>query len=133
MNFKFKIKLMRYLKITIYTFILAITLLLVGYAQAAISPHINFMGKVTNIDGTELADGVYNMTFSLFTAPTGGSAIWSEELTADNRFSAVITHVTETNAGIIYTYSSASASTTLSIGQYLFNASTSENALLITV
>src|SRR3989339_92669 len=131
MNFKFKIKLMRYLKITIYTFILAITLLLVGYAQAAISPHINFMGKVTNIDGTELADGVYNMTFSLFTAPTGGSAIWSEELTADNRFSAVITHVTETNAGIIYTYSSASASTTLSIGQYLFNASTSENALII--
>lgn len=106
-------------------------MLLISGAQAAISPHINFTGKVTNIDGTELADGNYDMNFSIYTTPTGGSAIWSENLTAVNRFSGVIQSVTETSAGIIYTYSSPVASTTLRVGQYLSNASTSENALII--
>ena len=29
-------------------------------------------------DGTELADGPYDFSFALFTNPTGGSSIWSE-------------------------------------------------------
>lgn len=122
---------MKFFRNTIYTLIIAMTLLMVSYAQAAVSPHINFMGKVTNTNGTELADGTYDMTFSLYTTPTGGSSLWSESLTAANRFSGTIQNITQTSSGIIYTYSSGLATTTLRLGQYLVNETTGENALII--
>jgi len=47
----------------------------IGSVKADINPLLNFAGKVTNTDGSELADGVYDFIFSLYTSPTSTSAI----------------------------------------------------------
>jgi len=62
-------------------------------AKADINSAINFTGKITNTDGTEIVDGNYNVSFGLYASSTGSSAIWSEDLTAVNRFSADISSV----------------------------------------
>jgi hypothetical protein len=48
-------------------------------AATGINKTINFQGKVTNTNGTNVADGSYTFVFKLYTqqAP-GGSAIWTE-------------------------------------------------------
>ncbi|RLC36708.1 hypothetical protein DRH27_04840, partial [Candidatus Falkowbacteria bacterium] len=86
---------------------------------------LNFTGKVTNTDGTEVADGNYDFVFRLYDAPTGGSQQWTETLSSSTRFSGAIAGVASSSDGIIYTYSGASATSTFQIGQYLTNASTS--------
>jgi len=88
---------------------------------------LNFSGKITDTGGMELADGVYDMKFRIYDAQTGGNLLWSEDLIAVNRFSGVISNV----AGRIYTYENEQATTTLRVGQYLYNASTSEAALIV--
>ncbi|MEZ4180028.1 MAG: hypothetical protein R3B41_00710 [Candidatus Doudnabacteria bacterium] len=40
---------------------------------------INFQGKLTAVsDGTNVADGSYDFEFKLYTASTGGTAVWTE-------------------------------------------------------
>lgn len=46
--------------------------------EAAINPQINFQGKLTNPDGTNLATASYNFSFSIYSVSSGGSAIWTE-------------------------------------------------------
>jgi hypothetical protein len=46
--------------------------------DAAINPQINFQGKLTNPDGTNVTDGTYSIVFSIYSASSGGSAIWAE-------------------------------------------------------
>jgi hypothetical protein len=46
--------------------------------NADINPWINFQGKLTNPDGTNVTDGTYSITFGIYTAASGGSAVWSE-------------------------------------------------------
>ena len=100
-------------------------------SQAAINPLVNFSGKVTNTDGTEIADGVYNFSFGLYTVPIGGSSIWSEDLTAANMFSGTINSVTNGTASSSISYTSGLATTTLRVGQNLYNANTSEAVLVM--
>ena len=47
-------------------------------ASAAINPMINFQGKLTNPDGTNVTDGTYSIVFSIYAAASGGTAIWTE-------------------------------------------------------
>ncbi len=47
-------------------------------ASAAINPQINFQGKLTNPDGTNVTNGTYSIGFRIFTVPSGGSNVWSE-------------------------------------------------------
>jgi hypothetical protein len=47
-------------------------------AAAGINPAINFQGKLTNPNGTNIANGSYSFVFSLYSAASGGSAIWTE-------------------------------------------------------
>jgi|GEM_PF-3589862 len=47
-------------------------------SYATINPQIAFQGKLANPDGTNVADGSYSIVFSLYTAGSGGSSIWSE-------------------------------------------------------
>lgn len=65
--------------------LLALQLMFVPRAQAAINQAINFQGKVVNSNGTNIADGTYNMQFKLY---TGGDGVvgggdetlqWTEE------------------------------------------------------
>ncbi len=48
------------------------------HTQAAINPFINFQGKLTNPDGTNLTNGSYSIVFSLYTVASGGSNVWTE-------------------------------------------------------
>jgi hypothetical protein len=48
-------------------------------AQAAIPKQLNFQGKMTNkVAGTNVTDGAYAMEFKLYTASSGGAAVWTE-------------------------------------------------------
>lgn len=46
--------------------------------QAAINPQINFQGKLTNTDGTNVTNGTYSIVFSIYTVSGGGVAVWTE-------------------------------------------------------
>ncbi|MDD5165366.1 MAG: hypothetical protein PHG25_02405, partial [Candidatus Pacebacteria bacterium] len=54
------------------------TSFLTPQAQAAINQQINYQGKLTNASNIAVADGSYTASFSLYTVPTGGAAIWTE-------------------------------------------------------
>ncbi|MFA6536564.1 MAG: hypothetical protein WCT25_04020, partial [Candidatus Paceibacterota bacterium] len=57
---------------------------LVPEAVAAINQQINYQGKLTDSAGTAVTDGTYAMSFSLYTASAGGTALWTEALTGAN-------------------------------------------------
>lgn len=67
-------------KVIITSFILAACFLLSfrTFAAPGISERINFQGKVTNLDGTNVTDGNYNFTFRLYDAASGGNLLWTE-------------------------------------------------------
>ncbi|PJB19023.1 hypothetical protein CO115_03430, partial [Candidatus Falkowbacteria bacterium CG_4_9_14_3_um_filter_36_9] len=67
-------------------------------AEAEINPLYNFTGKVTNTDGSNVADGVYDLSFGLYPAATSSSAVWSESVVATTTFSAVISAVDDSPA-----------------------------------
>jgi len=50
----------------------------VPHSRAAINPQINFQGKLTNPDGTNVTNGTYSIVFSMYSVATGGAAIWTE-------------------------------------------------------
>lgn len=105
----------------------------VGFVKADINPLLNFAGKVTNVDGSELADGVYDFSFSLYTSATSTSAIWTEDLTAagGNTFSATFSSASynSISESSIVSYSGGTHASALRVGQYLTHGS---NSLLIT-
>ena len=47
-------------------------------ATAAYNPQINYQGKLANSSNIAVADGQYPIIFSLYSAATGGSAVWTE-------------------------------------------------------
>lgn len=49
-----------------------------AHTYAAINPQINFQGKLTNTDGTNVTNGTYSIVFSIYTVSSGGSNIWTE-------------------------------------------------------
>jgi len=99
-------------------------------AKADINPMLNFTGKVTDSNSVAVDDNVYNFSFGLYTTATSGTAFWSEDLTAANMFSAAISGVSIGASSTTYTYASDSNESTLRVGQYLTNASTTEYELI---
>ncbi len=97
--------------------------LLFNVVHAQVNQSLNFTGKVTETDGSELADGVYDFSFALYTVPTGGAAIWTETLSATSSFSATIASGVAGANTTVYSYAGESATTSLRVGQYLSNAS----------
>src|ERR1700741_723357 len=60
---------------------LAVVLLYLAPAKTAFASNpttMSFQGKGVNSDGTNVADGTYSFVFKLYTASSGGSAIWTE-------------------------------------------------------
>ena len=47
-------------------------------AAAGINHQINFQGKVTNPNGTNVTNGSYTFVFKLYTMSSGGVATWTE-------------------------------------------------------
>lgn len=47
-------------------------------ATSGINETINFQGKIVNTDGTNVANGNYDMVFELYDASSGGTQLWTE-------------------------------------------------------
>lgn len=47
-------------------------------ANATINPQINFQGKLTNPDSTNVTNGTYSIVFFIYTVASGGAAVWTE-------------------------------------------------------
>lgn len=62
----------------IVAFFAGLALLAPTKTEAAINSQINFQGKLTNPDGTNVTDGTYSIVFSIYTVPSGGAAVWTE-------------------------------------------------------
>jgi hypothetical protein len=58
--------------------IFAVVLSSPAEAATGINKTINFQGKVTNANGTNVTDGAYPFNFKLYTVASGGTAVWSE-------------------------------------------------------
>lgn len=58
-------------------------------AATGIAELFPFQGRLTNPDGTVVADGSYDIVFKLYTVDTGGSAVWTESHTGANDVSTV--------------------------------------------
>jgi hypothetical protein len=53
-------------------------LLSTSSAHASFNPEINYQGKLANSSNIAVADGQYPIIFSLYSAASGGSAVWTE-------------------------------------------------------
>jgi hypothetical protein len=63
----------------IYFFaICVLTFSIIGNVNAQVPQTISYQGLLTTSSGAPIADGNYNLTFSLYTVPTGGTPIWTE-------------------------------------------------------
>ena len=70
----------------IATFLLSVLFIVTPtHAVQTVPYRLNFQGQLTNSTGSNMANGLYNMRFSVVDAPTGGSTVWSETREAGNR------------------------------------------------
>ena len=53
-------------------------------AEAATSDTLNFQGRLLTDTGSLVADGSYNIEFNLYTVPSGGSPVWTEDRLVTN-------------------------------------------------
>jgi parallel beta-helix repeat protein len=108
--------------------------------QGDINEKINYQGKLTDASGDPVSDDAYNMVFKLYTLAGGGAAIWTESWTDTALFTETgatdytadhadcggagydkITYTTDTNEG------------TLAAGQYLWDMTKKESAIIKSV
>jgi len=72
-----------------------LTLLIISNsAEAAFEKRLNYQGRLTDANGVPVADGPHDMTFSIWSAESGGTSLWSEGpvsvTTKDGLFSVVL-------------------------------------------
>ena len=65
-------------------------------AAVGINRQISFQGKLVNPNGTNVTDGSYSILFSIYTAPSGGSSVWSETQTV-----SVLNGIFQVNLGSV--------------------------------
>ncbi len=70
-------RLVKFLALFCGSGILLLTLLPLT-TTAAFTKQINYQGKLSDGTGASVVDGTYSITFKLYDAPTGGSALWTE-------------------------------------------------------
>jgi|GEM_PF-6059942 len=54
------------------------SIMVAGLAHAAPTQPISYQGRLTNSLGNPVANGTYNVTFAIYTDPSSGSALWTE-------------------------------------------------------
>lgn len=109
-------------------------------AEAAINEKINYQGKLTDSNSIIVPDGAYDMVFALYTAPSGGSAIWTESWTSAALWSESSSTTVTRNAapcgGSGFTsivYSTGTNESSLATGQYIWNTTLKESAAITSV
>ena len=77
--------------IALFLAVLAVILSLFGVFNTPINVNagyvkeFNFQGRLTNPDGTNVADGTYDMIFRIYNAPSDGIVLWKEYHTGGNK------------------------------------------------
>ena len=93
--------------LTTLLWLFAWNILLVGVLNGQTNnPRISMQGTLTDVAGKSVDDGVYNVTFRLYTTATGGTAIWQEsaDITVDGGiYSYYLGSVTPLAANIFLT------------------------------
>ncbi len=59
---------------------IAAFLVLVTSAGAQVPQTLHYQGVLTDINGTAVGDGDYNVSFRIYNVPSGGTALWSENV-----------------------------------------------------
>lgn len=99
---------------------LALSLLPTTSVYSAPNYQINYQGKLTDDADTPVTNGDYDIVFNLYTAPTGGVAIWTESHTAGD-------DVTVTNGLFSVMLGSITSLATVSFNQTLYLGVTIES------
>ena len=100
-------------------------------ASASVNPYeINLQGKLTDSSGTSISNGPHNLVFKIYTASSGGSAMWTETWNASTRFSSTVTGTAPSSGGTSVTYVDDSTDSSLLVGDTLYNASSSDEVLV---
>jgi len=60
----------------VHVFLVVGVLTVAGMVSAEIPRMINYQGKVTELDGDPIADGIYTMRFQIYNQLVGGSPLW---------------------------------------------------------
>lgn len=117
-----------------------LNLILSVHADAAINEKINYQGKLTDSNNIIVPDGAYDMVFRLYTAPSGGSTVWTESWTATALWSETGTTTINRNdsgcGGSGFTsisYSAGANESSLAVGQYIWNMASKESAAITSV
>ncbi|MCD6594110.1 hypothetical protein J7L68_00315, partial [bacterium] len=90
------------------TVIAATILLLTVLTIAQIPQEISFQGRLADVSGVPVSDGSYSVTFRIYTAETGGTAVWSETqivATSNGLFSTMLGSVTPFGTSVDFTIS----------------------------
>lgn len=97
---------------------------------AGINPQFNYQGRLTNSSGANVSDGAYNFVFKLYTASSGGSAIWTETWSAATRFSSTVTGTPPISGGTSVTYVNDATESYLAIGDALYNTTANDEVII---
>jgi hypothetical protein len=86
--FNFK-HIFKYLAIAFLIAVFPVVFLAASFQRAEAAPgilrQINFQGKLVNTNGTNVANGNYDMVFRLYSVASGGTALWTESRTGANQ------------------------------------------------
>jgi len=67
-------------RLTVAGLMLGMMLMMAVCAFGAVVPQvINYSGTLTNVSGSPVPDGTYNIEFNVYGVPTGGTPLWTEK------------------------------------------------------
>jgi hypothetical protein len=87
--------------------IVVVGLMVCSLVYADVPRLINFQGRLTDSAGKFVADGNYSVTFSIYSVPSGGSALWNETQSvavAKGLFNVILGTVTPIPNAVFDTY-----------------------------
>ncbi len=106
--------------------------------RGAFNEKINYQGKLTDASNIAVADGAYDVVFKLYTAAGGGAAAWTESWSNAALWSEA--SITFTNNDAVdcggddkVAYTTGINESTLAAGQYLWNTTKKESAVIKSV
>lgn len=102
-------------------------------AQVGINQVISFQGKLTNADGTNVANGLYDIVVRIYDgAGSGGSTLFTESYTNAALWASTLSSA-PISGGESLTYVSNTNEATLSVGQILWNSTKQESVIVTSV
>jgi len=74
-------------------------------AANGVNEQLNFQGKLVNVDGTNISDGNYDVTFKLWDALSAGNSLWTEVWNSGTTQVSTVNGIFSVNLGTYTTFS----------------------------